>query len=73
MVYYTTASISVYFETFSASTAETLFLLVISILAMESAHSIRFLFPRFLFGITEKSQPARISAIPALRNALNMV
>ena len=44
-----------YFETFSAPTAETLFLLVLSILAMESAHSIRFLYRHFLSGITEKS------------------
>ncbi|MBO5031765.1 MAG: transposase [Lachnospiraceae bacterium] len=44
-----------YFETFSAPTADTLFLLVLSILAMESAHSIRFLYRHFLSGITEKS------------------
>ena len=48
----------IYFETFSAPTAETLFLLVISILAMESAHSIRFLYRHFLSGITEKSLTA---------------
>lgn len=46
---------SIYFDTFSAPTAETLFLLVLSILAMESAHSIRFLYRHFLSGITEKS------------------
>ncbi len=40
---------------FSAPTAETLFLLILSILAMESAHSIRFLYRHFLSGITEKS------------------
>ena len=33
---------SLYFETFSVPTAQTLFLLVLSILALESAHSIRF-------------------------------
>ena len=42
-----------YFETFSVPTAETLFLLVLSILALESAHSIRFLYQHFLAGITE--------------------
>lgn len=44
-----------YFKTFSAPTIETLFLLVLSILAMESADSIRFLYKHFLSGITEKS------------------
>ena len=44
-----------YFETFSAPTAETLFLLVLSILTMESANSIRFLYTHFLSSITEKS------------------
>ena len=44
-----------YFETFSAPTADTLFLQLLSILALESAHSIRFLYEHFLFGITEKS------------------
>ena len=48
----------IYFETFSAPTAETLFLLVLSILAMESAHSIRFLYRHFLSDITEKSLTA---------------
>ena len=48
----------IYFETFSAPTAETLFLLMLSILAMESAHSIRFLYRHFLSGITEKSLTA---------------
>lgn len=43
------------FDTFSVPTAETLFLLALSILAMESAHSIRFLYRHFLSGITEKS------------------
>ena len=33
---------SLYFETFSVPTAQTLLLLVCSILALESAHSIRF-------------------------------
>lgn len=32
-----------------------LFLLVLSILALESAHSIRFLYQHFLSGITKKS------------------
>lgn len=45
----------IYFETFSAPTIETLFLLVLSILALESADSIRFLYQHFLSGITEKS------------------
>lgn len=45
----------IYFETFSAPTAETLFLLVLSILALESAHSIRFLYKHFLSGFTKKS------------------
>ena len=37
------------------NTAETLFLPVLSILALKSAHSIRFLCRHFLVGITEKS------------------
>ena len=45
----------IYFETFSVPTADTLFLLILSILTSESAHSIRFLYQHFLFGITEKS------------------
>ena len=45
----------IYFETFSAPTADTLFLLILSILALESVHSIRFLYQHFLSGITEKS------------------
>lgn len=44
-----------YFKTFSAPTIETLFLLVLSILVMESAVSIRSLYRHFLSGITEKS------------------
>ena len=36
-----------YFETFSVPTADTLFLLLLSILALESAHSIRFLYEHF--------------------------
>ena len=44
-----------YFETFSVLTADTLFLQLLSILALESAHSIRFLYQHFLCGITEKS------------------
>ena len=42
----------IYFETFSAPTADTLFLLVLSILTLESVHSIRFLYQHFLSGIT---------------------
>ncbi len=46
---------SVYFVTFPVPTAETLFLLMLSMLAMESADSIRSLYRRFLSGITLKS------------------
>ena len=46
---------SIYFATFSAPVAETLFLFVLSILAMESADSIRSLYRHFLAGITSKS------------------
>ena len=45
----------IYFETFSVPTADTLFLLILSILTLESAYSIRFLYQHFLSGITEKS------------------
>ena len=45
----------IYFETFSVPTVDTLFLLILSILTLESAHSIRFLYQHFLSGITEKS------------------
>ena len=45
----------IYFETFSAPTADTLFLLVLSILTLEYGHSIRFLYQHFLSGITTKS------------------
>ena len=45
----------IYFETFSVPTADSLFLLILSILALESAHSIRFLYHHFLSGITKKS------------------
>ena len=44
-----------YFSTFPAPTAETLFLLVLSMLAMESADSIRSLYRHFLSSITLKS------------------
>ena len=44
-----------YFKTCSTPTIETLFLLVLSILTMESATSIRFLYKHFLSKITEKS------------------
>ncbi len=46
---------SVYFEKFTAPTADTLFLLVLSMLAMESVNSIRFLYKHFLTGVTKKS------------------
>lgn len=36
-------------------TADTLFLLILSIQALESAHFIRFLYQHFLSGITEKT------------------
>lgn len=49
---------SVYFTTFSAPTADTLFLLILSILVLESAHSIRFLYNHFLSKITSKSLSA---------------
>lgn len=45
----------IYFETFSVPTIETLFLLVLSMLALESADSIRFLYQHFLSDITQKS------------------
>ncbi len=45
----------IYFKTFSMPTIETLFLLALSILAMESAASIRSLYRHFLSGITKKS------------------
>ena len=48
----------IYFETFSVPTADTLFLLILSILALESARSIRFLYEHFLSEITEKSLTA---------------
>ena len=44
-----------HFKTFSAPTADTLFLLVLSILALESVHSTRFLYQHFLSRITKKS------------------
>ena len=46
---------SIYFQSYSAPTAQTLFLFVLSMLALEAAHSIRFLYRHFLTGITEKS------------------
>ena len=45
----------IYFKTFSMPTTETLFLLVLFILAMESAYSIRSLYRHFLSGVTKKS------------------
>ena len=44
-----------YFKNFSAPTAESLFLFLLSILALESADSLRFLYRHFLSGITRKS------------------
>ena len=44
-----------YFSTFAASTAESLFLLVLAILVMESADSIRSLYRHFLSDTTAKS------------------
>ena len=44
-----------YFGTFAAGTAENLFLFVLSVLALESANSIRFLYTHFLCSISEKS------------------
>ena len=55
MWYYFWGSSRVYFRTCSIPTVETLFLLVLSILAMESAGSIRSLYKHFLSGITKKS------------------
>ena len=46
----------IYFETFSVPTADTLFLLISSILTLESEHSIRFLYQHFLSRIAEKSR-----------------
>ena len=45
----------IYFETCSIPTAETLVLLPLSILTLESADSIRFLYRRFLSKLTDKS------------------
>ena len=45
----------IYFETFFAPTADTLFLLVLSILTLEFVHSIRFLYQHFLSVITTSS------------------
>ena len=46
---------SMYFKNFSAPAAESLFLFLLSILALESADSLRFLYRHFLSGITRKS------------------
>ena len=56
-----------YFKTFSMPTIETLFLLVLSILAMESADSIRSLYRHFLSGITKKSLIPFIMPVPMQR------
>ena len=45
----------IYFLEFSAPTMESLFLLVLSMLAIESADSIRLLYRHFLSKVTEKS------------------
>lgn len=45
----------IYFKTFSASAAETVFLLVLFVLAIKSAASICFLYKHFLSGTTQKS------------------
>ncbi len=50
---------SAYFDTFSSPSAETLFLFILSILALESAHSIV-----FLSGITKKSLNTFIMCVP---------
>lgn len=44
-----------YFGNCSVSTADTLFLIVLSIIAVESANSILFLYKHFLKGVTKKS------------------
>ncbi len=44
---------SAYFETFTAPTKETPFLFVLSMLALDSADSIRFLYLRFLSKVTK--------------------
>ncbi len=49
---------SAYFNTFTMPTAETLFLFVLSILALESADSVRFLYRHFLSKVTAKSLSA---------------
>lgn len=46
---------SIYFEKFPVPTADTMFLFVISMIALESVRSVRFLYKHFLAGITEKS------------------
>ena len=45
----------IYFSAFSISTAQSLFLLVLSMPAMESADSIRYLYRHFLSKVTQKS------------------
>ncbi len=44
-----------YFESFPVGTAENLFMFVLSVIALESANSIRFLYTHFLKGISRKS------------------
>lgn len=46
---------SIYFQNFSSSTIENLFLLIIAIIAMETAYSIRNLYNHFISRITNKS------------------
>ncbi len=62
-----------YFETYSAPAAQTLFLLVLAILAMESAHSIRFLYRHFLSGITEKPTLPAIASIDTASARINRI
>ena len=45
----------IYFETFPVPTTDTMFMFILPILTLESAHSIRFLYKHFLSRITEKS------------------
>ena len=44
-----------YFESFPVGTAENVFMFVLSVIALESANSIRFLYTHFLKGISRKS------------------
>lgn len=46
---------SLYFESFTVGTAENLFLFVLSVFALESVHSVRFLYSHFLKKVSEKT------------------